>query len=170
VNDLPTKSIQLDGGLYKLTMLATEEGLPIYSRLIKALGPVARGVMNDPATRQLIDAVSVEGDSDAAKAQREEAARKLGLKFVTLITEAVEHLPTEFLVELAETFTQKATVVTKASDGLPLPLSDRNIYNQHFAGRYMLLTRFVIENVKLNYSDFLASLVASAARAQAASA
>jgi hypothetical protein len=167
---LNTKTINIDGQLYQLEMLPTTTGIPIYSRLLKSLGPVARGLISDPAMRQLIEQAQAEGETPEALARQTEAAHKLGQRFVMLIVEAVETLPTEFLLELAKTFAETSKVTTKESGGLPLPLSDRNIFDQHFAGRYMHLTQWIVEHVKLNFTDFLASLVASVLRGQAASA
>lgn len=166
---LPVKKVSIDGLAYSLEALPTTTGIPIYSRLVKSLGPVARGLMVDPAMRELIEKVKVDADTPEAIALQSAAAHKLGQKFVLLIVEAVETLPTEFLLELAQTFAQSSKVVTKDSGGLALELSDQNIFDQHFACRYMHLTKFVVECVKLNFTDFLASLVASVVRGQAAS-
>jgi len=165
---LPSKSVVIDGNQYQLQMLPTTTGIPIYSRLLKSLGPVMRGLLADTAMRQLIEQAKGNGETPEALARQSAAAHQLGQRFVVLIVEAVETLPTEFLLELAQTFAQTSKVTTKDSGGLALELSERNLFDQHFAGRYMHLTKWIVEHVKLNFTDFLASLVAYVARVPAA--
>lgn len=162
------KTVQLGQDLYQLELMPTMVGIPVYSRLMKSLGPVARGLMTDPALRAIIEEAQGGGETPEAIARQNAAAHQLGQRFVLLIVEAVESLPTEFLLELAQTFAQYSKVTTKDTNGIPLPLSDHNLFDQHFAGRYMHLTKWIVEHVKLNFTDFLASLVASVARGQVA--
>lgn len=166
---IATKAFVLGSIEYTITQLPTSDGIPIYSRLMKSLGPVAREVLANSEVRALIQAASVSPDNQTTEvtAARNAAAGKLGLQFASLLVQAIEQLPTDFLLELARTFAGVSKFASKDTGGVPIELSDKSAFDQHFAGRYMQLTRWIIENIKFNFSDFLAGLLASVARAQA---
>ena len=140
--------VAIDGEKYELTMLGATEGLSVYNRLLKALGPVVRGII--AAQKKNPDAV----ESDDG----------LGLRVAGVIFQGFEAMPVEFTLELAALFAKNSKV---SKEGAMLPLDAGDIFDQHFAGRYAHMTRWLIEHLKLNFSDFLARAVSSGGLARA---
>jgi hypothetical protein len=146
-------TVAIDDERYELTMLGATEGLSVYNRLLKTLGPVVRGIIADPGiiAAQKKDPTAVETDEG------------LGLRVAGVIFQGFEAMPVEFTLELAALFAHNSKVV-KA--GVMLPLDAGDIFDQHFAGRYAHMTRWLIEHLKLNFSDFLARAASSGAAAR----
>lgn len=136
-----TITVAIDDCKYELTMLGATEGLSVYNRLLKALGPVVRGIIADP------------GIIAAQKKTGDDADEGLGLRVAGVIFQGFEAMPVEFTVELAGLFAKHSKV---SKEGAWLPLDVVDIFDQHFAGRYAHMTRWLIEHLKLNFSDFLA--------------
>jgi len=146
--------VAIDGEKYELTMLGATEGLSVYNRLLKALGPVVRGIIADPGiiAAQKKNPDAVESDDG------------LGLRVAGVIFQGFEAMPVEFTLELAALFAKNSKV---SKEGAMLPLDAGDIFDQHFAGRYAHMTRWLIEHLKLNFSDFLARAVSSGGLARA---
>lgn len=156
-----TVSVALDGESYQLTQLPSTEGLGIYSKLLRLLGPMIRSALSDPAVTGGAKA-SVAAE-DPEKLQLSDSA---GLKIASIIIQGFETLDTTFLLELAQSFS-KVTMVKLEGSGF-VEMSAGDIFDQHFAGRYAHLTRWLLAHLKLNYSDFLAGLASSVKQSPAA--
>lgn len=155
---LLTKTVTIGSDVYEITQLKTSDGLPIYSRLLKVLGPMVRATLADPAIVGGVKA-STEG-SDAVSGAA-------GIKIANVVLQGFESLETAFLLELADTF-KKVTKVQLMAGGPMVDMAAGDIFDQHFAGRYAQLTKWLLAHLHLNFTDFLAGLASAGARSQAA--
>lgn len=129
------ETISIDDQSYVVEQLGAVEGMRIYQRLVKALGPVAR------------EALAQAGSLDTEAAQ------------ATLVIRALELLPDDLMSELADKFSRSCHVKVGSAS---MPLSTADLFDQHFAGRYGHLTKWIIACAKFNFADFLAKPASSA--------
>lgn len=144
-----TQKLALDGEGYEITMLPATEGLEVYNRLLKVLGPMMRSALKEPGI--------VGSKKVAADGAGEDSTA--GMKIATIVIEGFETMDVAFTLELAQLFSKNTLVMM---EGSMVPLAAGDIFDQHFAGRYAHLTRWLLAHLKLNFSDFLAGLGSSA--------
>ena len=138
-----TASIVIDGVTFEITQLGAVEGSDLYARLAAAIGPtIADGPLAGLA------------DSSAEA------------KIAALAIKGLAGLPTELWTDLRIKFAgttkvQAGEVMLTLGDGRTLPAE--GTFDQHFAGRYGHMTRWLMACLKHNFADFLPISVASAA-------
>lgn len=138
-----TVEVNVDGTRFEITQLGALEGGRVLSKLLKAASP-ALGDLAD-AEKLSIDTV-------------------LGA-----LSRVVHELDEDLLAYLCGVFVQKTRCYI-GPDTAPhmTPAS----FDQHFAGQYMGLSKWLFEHLKLNFPDFLGERldsVRSALQAQSAS-
>lgn len=139
-----TKLFKVDDVEYQLTQLGGVEGLDLFDRLTGELGPA---IMN-----ALVGAMASK-DPEAA------------LGFV--IAGALLKLPPEFKLQLRVRFAGLSKV---KSDTLLLDLGDgtkldpNGVFDQHFAGRFGHMQKWLIASLKWSFGDFLPSSLSSDAK------
>ena len=132
-----TETIQIGRDTYQITQLGAVDGLEIYHDLIRAVGPSIRSKLGS------LSDLADESDEEKTKAN-------VG----SLIIEIMENIPKELMRALRIEFTK----TTKVKSGeLMLQLSEGDLFDQHFAGRYSALTQWLIACLKHNFLDFLSS-------------
>lgn len=135
-----TKSVKVDDVDYEMTQLGGVEGLDLFDRLTERLGPALAG-----AIRGLV-----------ASGKLDDAGAQAGLGF--LLMEAMATLPTAFKLELRVRFAALSKV---KAGGIELALGDGKtlepdgIFDQHFAGRFGHMTRWLLASLKWSFADFL---------------
>lgn len=144
-----TEKLSLDGSTYEITQLPATQGLEVYAKLLKVLGPMLRAALSDSEI--------------AAEAKQGETAGA-GAKLATIIIRGFESLEPAFTLELAQLFARHTKVQMTAG---MIELSSGDIFDQHFAGRFAHMTRWMLAHLKLNYADFLAGWAGSAGPSQA---
>ena len=124
MNMLPTKTVEVDGFTYDLTMLGALQGRKLWLTLAKILAKAA---------------------SDLAEFStlKEEA-------MIVAISKLVEHIDATTYEELNTVFAKNCRVHIEAKEPL---LSD--VYDLHFAGRYLAATQWLAECVMFNFASFL---------------
>src|SRR6478752_6141981 len=91
------ETVQLDGELFEMRQLGATEGLAIYSKLLKVLGPMLRGALSDPT-------LLAAGKGDG------EAKGDGGMKIAGVVIRGIEDLDTGFLQDLAGQFAKVTKV------------------------------------------------------------
>ena len=139
------KAFEIDDVTYEITQLGGVEGLDLYDRLTRELGPAVFEAIRT--------ALSGGGGANAEA--------RVGFT----VMEALATLPSEFKKSLWVTFAGLSKV--KAGD-LMLPLGDGlkltkdDVFDQHFAGRFGHMTRWLMASLKWSFVDFLPKSDASA--------
>lgn len=124
-----TKRVQVDGEEYELTQLGALEGRRLYARMVRLLGPVAAALgRSDKLLEQSL------GDAVAA---------------------AVEGMDEDLVATLCDTFGKRCRV--KAGPDR-WPELTGVVFDDHFAGRYLLMTKWLKECLAFNFADFLGGL------------
>lgn len=144
------QKLALDGEGYEIQMLPATEGLAVYNRLLKVLGPMMRSALKEPGI--------VGGKKVAADGASEDSTA--GMKIAAIVIEGFETMDVAFTLELAALFAKNTSVMM---EGAMVPMAAGDIFDQHFAGRYAHMTRWLLAHLKLNFSDFLAGLGSSVA-------
>jgi len=120
-----TKECVVDGVRYQIEQLTTTAGLRIYNQLAHVLG----------------DAINRELNAGGEPAER----------VVRMLLTSLSVIPEELQLSLGATFAKSCHVFVEP-DGL-MPLDP--IYDQHFAGRFLHWTMWLLECLKVNFADFL---------------
>lgn len=119
------ETVTIDGDEYEITQLGAIEGRRVLTKLLKLAGP-ALGAL-------------------AGAGKLDETAIGAAL------TSAAEELDEATLDSLCETFGANSTV----RNGDRRPKLEAVVFDNHFAGRYMAMTKWLIACLKLNFADFL---------------
>jgi len=134
---IEAKQFEVDGVQYRLTMFGAKAGQKLLVRVVKVIAPALGQGAND---------VSL--------------GRSGGVELGSVrVAEAVESFcngvdPAMF-AEICESFAAKCEFST--DDGATFrPLGA--LYDDHFAGRYLALLRWVGESFRVNYADFFGEL------------
>lgn len=136
------KVVAIDGVEYEITQLGGVEGLELYDRLCRELGPAV---------------------SNAVRTGLLEANAETKIAF--MLVESMATLPSAFKKELWTRFAGLSKI--KAAD-IMLPLGDGKrleeggTFDQHFAGKFGHMTRWLMACLKWSFGDFLPSSPASA--------
>lgn len=140
------KTVKIDDEEFELTQLGGYEGVDLFDRLTFELGPGIVGA---------IQSALVEGKGNVAEA-----------KIALMALEGMVRLPGDFKMELRQRF----AVLTKVKAGnLMLALGDGKpfqpdgTFDQFFAGRFGLMTKWLLACLKWSFQDFLANYPESAA-------
>lgn len=143
-----TKLFKIDDAEYELTQLGGVEGLDLFDRLTAELGaPVMNAIFTALASK----------DPEGA----------LGM----VALGALVKLPAEFKQQLRVHF---AGLSKLSTGGMLLPLGDGKtlpvdgVFDQHFAGRFGHMTKWLIESLKWSFVDFLPSSKGSSGESQPA--
>lgn len=118
------KVIKVGETEYRITQLGALEGRKLWLRLVKVLGPVVS---------KLAGAKALDGDTIAAA--------------VKLLTEELDE---ETFEMLCKAFAGRCQL--RNGDKWP-DLSDA-LFDQHFAGDYVSMTKWVGENIMFNFANF----------------
>lgn len=121
-----TKVVEIDGETYDIQMLDAVRGFRVYTKLLGAVGGV------------LENAGKLEGNP-----------AELGLK---LLGSALKSITPELAEELRSTFAAHSSVTL--ADGKKPQVKD--VFLMHFRGRYLHMSKWLFECVKVNFADFLA--------------
>ena len=143
-----TKVFKIDDAEFELTQLGGVEGLDLFDRLTAELGA---GIMN-----AIVGAMATKDPEGA-----------LGL----VLMGGMVKMPAEFKSELRTRFAALSKLKAgemwlSLGDGKPLAVD--SIFDQHFAGRFGHMTRWLIACLKWSFGDFLASSGSSDAKQPAA--
>lgn len=138
-----TKLFKIDDAEFELEQLGGVEGMDLFDRLTGELGPSVMG--------NIIAALGTK-DPEAA----------IGMALVG----AMVKLPAEFKVQLRVRFAglsklKAGGMLLTLGDGVKLDVD--SIFDQHFAGRFGHMTKWLIACLKWSFIDFLPSSPASAA-------
>jgi hypothetical protein len=132
------KVVQIDGDEYELTQLGAIEGRRLLTRILKFAGPAIQSL----AASETLSEIS----------------------FAAALAKAVEQLDEDTVDMLCEKFAAKTCL--KIDNRWP-PL-DKTLFDQHFAGHYMKMMKWLGECMKLNFADFLSVLPVRRKEPQAA--
>jgi hypothetical protein len=122
---LKTKRVTVDGEEYELTQLGAVEGRRLWLRLLR----VITGPIKELAASPALDERS----------------------FTLAVALVVEHLDDETAEALYAAFSKTARV----RQGERWPTLEGAIFDIHFAGRYLSMTKWLAECVLFNFADFL---------------
>ena len=122
-----TERVRIDNEEYAISQLGAVEGLELYHELVRAFGPALRDELSQ------------------YRPAEETMAR--------VLLRAIELMPRELMRELRQKFAANSKV---KSGELMVGLGEGDIFDQHFAGRYGLLTKWLLACLKVNFADFLA--------------
>jgi hypothetical protein len=157
-----TETIALGGEAYELTQLPAKEGLAVYSKLLRVLGPMIREVLNEGSAIDEIKAarkLPKPGDQPVDEgappsAEGLDVSDKLGMKIASIVIRGIETLETSLLEELADKFA-RCSKCQLDKNGPMVEMHAGDIFDNHFAGRYMQLTQWLLAHLRLNFADFL---------------
>jgi hypothetical protein len=141
---LPQKSRAIGDCTYKVTLLSAGEGLPVNALLLRVLGPAVATLAGE-----LPDARSLADMPWAALAKA--------------FNSAIYNLDAKDLRTLVDAFAPKTWV--KLPDGKEPLLSD--VFDLHFAGKYVRMYRWLAFCLECNFADFLDTLPANVLRPKA---
>ena len=137
-------TVNVDREQYELTQIGATEGLAIYSKLAKVLGPMLRRALAEPA---------LNGQAAAGNPTDQQSfSSAAGLKLADIVIQGLEAMETELTLELAAKFAENSKVKLEGGGMADLVPA---IFDQHFAGRYGHMTRWFVQHLKLNFADFL---------------
>ena len=122
-----SETVTIDGETYEVTQLGAIEGSSLYHELVKALGPMLR----EELPKQL--------DQEASGA------------LAGIIIRAIEVLPGDLVARMRTAFMRNCKLHT---GGIAVEMTE-SIFDQHFAGRYGLMTKWMVHCLKLNFAGFL---------------
>lgn len=138
------KKFVVDGHEYEIKKLPTSDGWPLWLALIKTIAPIAE------------DAAKLSGLDDAGEDGAIEA-------IVSVLAKAVTHLDEAMIGKLITAFGKTCRVKV---DEQKSPFLTGVVFDEHFMGRYVQLSQWVVECVVFNFADFLGDTpIASAASA-----
>jgi hypothetical protein len=120
-----TETVQIDGDEYELTQLGALEGRKILTKLLHLLGPSLQELA-------------------AAETLNEKA-------IAAALAKALETLDEATLEQLCDAFGKKSTVTVADKK----PALTGAIFDQHFAGRYLAMMKWLVASMRLNFLDFL---------------
>jgi len=146
------KTVKVDDVEYELTQLGGVEGLDLFDRLTEKLGPALAD-----AIRALFKSGKIDDETSQA-----------GLAF--MLAEAMVVLPADFKMQLRIRFAGLSKVnlagtILDLGDGKTLERG--GVFDQHFAGRFGHMTKWLLAAMKWSFEDFLPSSKKSAAPAEA---
>lgn len=121
-----TVEVVVEDTRYQIEQLTTTAGLRIYNQLAHVLG--------DAINREL---------------QREGDASE---RVVRMLLNSLQVIPEELQLGLGATFSKSCKV---ALGDAWMPLDAGDLYDQHFAGRFLHWTLWLLECLKVNFADFL---------------
>jgi hypothetical protein len=130
-----TQILKIDDTDYEMTQLGCVEGLEIYDRLSKELGPaVTQGILK----------LMTEKNAEA--------------HITFIVVQAITTLPSDFKKHLWVKFAglskvKAGNLMLPLGDGLKLEVA--GTYDQHFAGRFGHMTRWLLASLKWSFGDFL---------------
>lgn len=136
-----TQIVKIDDTEFEITKLGGVEGLEIYDRLCKELGPTIAGAIKQGALEQNAE-----------------------VQMAVMIIESLAALPSDFKRHL---WTKFAGLSKVKAGNLMLELGDGKTlleggtFDQHFAGRFGHMTRWLLACMKWSFGDFLPSSAAS---------
>lgn len=136
------KLVKVDEVEYEISQLGGVEGLDLFDRLVEKLGPALSG-----ALRNII-----------ASGKLDDAGSQAALAF--LLAESMAVLPADFKLELRTRFAgltkvKAGSIMLELGDGKSLPLD--GVFDQHFAGRFGHMTKWLLEAMRWSFQDFLPS-------------
>lgn len=137
------KTVIIGATSYELTQLGATAGASLYHALVRAVGPTLRAKLDDLPTLLALE---------AGKSEEAHSAILLGL-----FIEVLEAVPPELMQRLQTTFGE-ATVAT--INGVPIGLLA--VFDEHFAGAYHELVKWLLESIKFNFLNFLGSKASAA--------
>jgi hypothetical protein len=149
-----TERFAIDGDYYEMTQLGTVVGQPLFHEVRKLAMPLLRGIVSDADILVALQKPDLDVQSlDPA----------LAGKIVALMFGLFESLPKALELELTQRFAE-ATKVRIGQAMLPLGDSreEDGLFDQHFAGRYMALQKWLIAAMKFHFAGFLGSSAKSA--------
>lgn len=120
-----TETVQIDGDEYELTQLGALEGRKILTKLLQMIGPSLQELA-------------------AAETLNEKA---MG----AAVAKALESLDEGTFELICDVFGKRTTVLV---DGKK-PALTGPVFDQHFAGRYLAMMKWLFACMKLNFFDFL---------------
>ncbi len=132
-----TRVFGIDGESYEVTQLGAERGMELYHELVKEVGPL------------LQEYLGAQGAPAGADAEEQD----VNLTFGKFLVRAIAQVSKSLLRDLRVAFAANCKVHVS---GMPVPLSTGDTFDQHFAGRYGLLTKWMVECLKFNFLGFLA--------------
>lgn len=136
-----TKVIGIEGESYEVTQLGAERGMELYHALVKEVGPLVQEYLS-PKKKS--------GESEPGGEPEDE---DVNLTFGRFLLTAIGKISKELLRELRVAFAANCKVHVS---GMPMPMTTGDLFDQHFAGRYGLLTKWLLECLKFNFLGFLA--------------
>lgn len=133
-----TVEVVVDDKRYQVEQLSTTEGLRIYNRLAHVLGGAINGELKAAAEQD-------------AGATDEEKASRAGERVVRMLLSSLSLIPEEMQLSLGVTFSKTCKVALENGAWMPL----EPMYDDHFAGRFLHWTLWLLECLKVNFADFL---------------
>ncbi len=127
--------VKIDDTEFELMQLGGVEGLDVYDRLCKELGPIISNAIRTGLLEQNADT-----------------------KVAVMVIEGLSTLPSDFKRELWTRFAGLSTVkagsmMLALGDGVKLEKG--GTFDQHFAGRFGHMTRWLLACLKWSFGDFL---------------
>ena len=143
-----TVRVVIDGVRYEITQLGAEAGRGLYKKFVTAIGPLLREVVSGNALDEL--QASIKGTAGDVPEVAEQAGLKALQLIVPLLIKAIEMLPDALFEELCQEFSGCCEVVAaKSSNGdVPLPLA--TVFDDHFAGDYVVMTQWLGHCIRVN--------------------
>jgi len=141
-----TKIVKIDDTEFELTQLGGAEGLDVFDALTERLGPAIANAIG------------------SAVALTDKAAREAAIGIVVM--RGLAALPADFKLQLRVRFAALSKVKTGAmmlplvGEGQNLPAD--GVFDQHFAGRFGHMTRWLVACLQWSFGDFLPSSPGSA--------
>jgi hypothetical protein len=132
---LPSVSRRIGDCEYHTRLLSTSEGLPINVLLLRVLGPSLAELAGN----------ATEGLADASWSAMAAAIKEVAVR-----------LDTEDLQTLCKVFA--ATTIVHLPDGKKPAMAD--VFDAHFAGKYMRMYQWLAFCVEVNFADFFEVLQA----------
>jgi hypothetical protein len=134
--------VQVDDTSYEITPLPTDEGLALYEELVN------------------VAQKAFAGDAPASGGAEELVA--------ALIFKSLSALPTGTMQRLSRVFAKTCRIGASAGGAQLWVEMSGEMYDDHFAGRYLHWTSWVLACLKVNFADFLSRWIAGAKQKQGA--
>ncbi|TAL42927.1 MAG: hypothetical protein EPN91_07395 [Salinibacterium sp.] len=161
------RSVQIGADAYRLRQLGATEGLVVYSKLLKVLGPMIRAAIAEPLVASAAKPKAIPANPGTEQPASDEASPELldlsdsaGMKIASIVIQGIENLETSLLQELCDKFARCTSC--QLEPGGPMVEMAGDIFDSHFAGRYTHLTKWLLAHLQLNFADFLVGKKGSA--------
>jgi len=150
---IKVKTVAIDGVQYQFTQLGAVEGKDFFHDLRKVALPAFRTLLTGDLVKVL-----AEGDP---KALENLEASKVG-ELLGLVLSLFENMPKQLERDLTTAFAKNCKYANAETQHAFVDLGDANlpngIFDQHFAGEYLSLQKWLLVGLRFNFARFLGDL------------